>query len=83
MGLGYFLEARIAGELSRGSLILALPSEAAAGAPFHMYYSSRRHNHPALRTLRNIVRRQNGMSKITNLAEQRGIGDELTSAVRH
>jgi hypothetical protein len=33
-----------------------LDAFAARGEPFHMYYSSRRHSHPALRTLINIIR---------------------------
>lgn len=58
VGLGYLLESRIAAELADGSLRVVLDKHAARGEPFHMYYSSRRHNHPALRTLVDIIRRQ-------------------------
>lgn len=64
VGLGYFLEQRIGGELEEGSLRLVLDDHAAKGEPFHMYYSSRRHNHPALRTLVNIIRVQQGLAKL-------------------
>lgn len=56
VGLAYVLESRIAAELADGSLRTVLPACAAVGEPFHMYYSSRRHNHPALRTLIDIIR---------------------------
>lgn len=58
VGLAYLLENRIAGELADGSLRVVLATHAAEGEPFHMYYSSRRHKHPALRTLVDIIRRQ-------------------------
>jgi DNA-binding transcriptional LysR family regulator len=64
VGLGYFLERRIAGELEEGSLRLVLDEYAAKGEPFHMYYSSRRHNHPALRTLVNIIRSQQALARL-------------------
>ncbi|WP_454814805.1 LysR family transcriptional regulator [Labrys neptuniae] len=64
LGLAYVLEARIAGELAQGSLKIVLDDHASDGDPFHMYYSSRRHNHPALRTLINIIRMQNGMTRL-------------------
>ena len=63
MGLAYLLEARIADELKDGSLRMVLAEHAAKGEPFHMYYSSRRHKHPALRTLMNIIRRQQGLAE--------------------
>lgn len=62
MGLAYLLEQRIAVELAEGSLRVVLPEYAARGEPFHMYYSSRRHKHPALRTLMNIIRAQQGLA---------------------
>jgi DNA-binding transcriptional LysR family regulator len=58
VGLAYVLESRIAAELADGSLRVVLDHHAADGEPFHMYYSSRRHKHPALRTLIDIIRRQ-------------------------
>ncbi|WP_373990539.1 LysR family transcriptional regulator [Duganella sp. BuS-21] len=64
MGLAYLLEQRIAAELEEGSLRIVLPEYAAKGAPFHMYYSSRRHNHPALRTLMNIIRTQQSLARL-------------------
>lgn len=64
MGLAYLLEQRIAAELEEGSLRVVLPEFAAKGEPFHMYYSSRRHNHPALRTLMNIIRTQHSLARL-------------------
>jgi DNA-binding transcriptional LysR family regulator len=58
VGLAYVLESRIAAELADRSLRVVLADHAADGEPFHMYYSSRRHKHPALRTLLNIIREQ-------------------------
>jgi DNA-binding transcriptional LysR family regulator len=64
VGLAYVLESRIAGELADGSLRVVLPAHAADGEPFHMYYSSRRHKHPALRTLIDIIRGQQGLAAL-------------------
>ena len=64
LGLAYLLQARIASELSQGTLEIALEPYSSEGAPFHMYYSSRRHNHPALRILINIIRAQNGLPRL-------------------
>jgi len=64
LGLAYLLEARIHRETASGSLKVAMPDFASEGDPFHMYYSSRRHNHPALRTMINIIRTQNGLPKL-------------------
>ena len=64
VGLAYLLEQRIDEELANGSLRMVLPDHAAKGEPFHMYYSSRRHNHPALRTLVNIIRTQQSLGKL-------------------
>lgn len=58
VGLAYVLESRIADELADGTLRVVLDAHAAEGEPFHMYYSSRRHQHPALRTLIGIIRGQ-------------------------
>ena len=51
-------------ELAEGSLRVVLDEFAARGEPFHMYYSSRRHNHPALRTLVDIIRRQQSLGEL-------------------
>ncbi len=65
VGLAYVLESRIAAELADGSLRVVLPAHAAAGEPFHMYYSSRRHQHPALRTLIDIMRGQQSLPALS------------------
>jgi len=65
VGLAYVLESRIADELAHGSLRVVLPAHAADGEPFHMYYSSRRHKHPALRTLIDIIRGQQGLAALS------------------
>ena len=64
LGLAYLLEARIAQELAEGSLKIVLDDYAASGDPLHIYYGSRRHNHPGLRALTNIIRRNNQLSQI-------------------
>lgn len=64
LGLAYLLESRIADEVRRGRLQITLRDFASEGAAFHLYYSSRRHNHPAMRTLINIIRAQNGLSRL-------------------
>lgn len=64
LGIAYLLEARIADELARGELQLVLEPNAYLEDPFHIYYSSRRYNHPALRTLINIVRQQWALPKV-------------------
>ena len=64
LGLAYLLEARISQELAEGSLKIVLDDYAASGDPLHIYYGSRRHNHPGLRALTNIIRRNNQLSQI-------------------
>lgn len=64
MGLAYLLEARITDEVKSGSLKLVLADFASPEDPLHIYYDSRRHSHPALRTLINIIRIQNGLKRI-------------------
>ena len=64
VGLAYLLEQRIARELENGALQKVLPEYSVKGEPFHMYYSSRRHNHPALRMLINIIRVQQSLSQL-------------------
>jgi DNA-binding transcriptional LysR family regulator len=64
LGIAYVLEARIADELARGELRIVLEQHAYMEDPFHMYYSSRRYNHPALRTLINIIRQQWALPKV-------------------
>jgi DNA-binding transcriptional LysR family regulator len=61
LGIAYLLEARIADELARGELQVVLKKNAYPEDPFHLYYSSRRYNHPALRTLINIIREQQSL----------------------
>ena len=64
IGLAYLLEARIKKELEEGKLKVVLENYSSAGAPFHIYYSGRRHTHPALHILINIVRSQNNLAAI-------------------
>ncbi|MBP2549306.1 DNA-binding transcriptional LysR family regulator [Neorhizobium galegae] len=64
LGLAYLLEARIAEELAAGQLEIVLPDHASPGDAFHIYYDSRRHGHPALRTLVNIIRSENGLTRL-------------------
>ncbi|PMS19803.1 LysR family transcriptional regulator [Trinickia dabaoshanensis] len=64
LGIAYLLEARIASELARGELRVVLERNAFVDDPLHMYYSSRRYNHPALVTLINIIRAQHALPKL-------------------
>ncbi|TAL95048.1 MAG: LysR family transcriptional regulator [Paraburkholderia sp.] len=65
MGIAYLLEARIADELERHDLQVVLEEHACAEDPFHIYYGSRRYNHPALLSLINIIRKQQSLPKIS------------------
>jgi DNA-binding transcriptional LysR family regulator len=64
LGLAYLLESRIADDLASGQLEIVLEDHASSDDPFHMYYSSRHNNHPGLRGLINIIRKQHGLSRI-------------------
>lgn len=64
VGLAYLLESRIHKEIESGELVTVLEAYAAPEDPFHMYYSNRRHGHPALRQLINIISTQNGLSTL-------------------
>ncbi|MEM5345270.1 LysR family transcriptional regulator [Paraburkholderia azotifigens] len=64
MGIAYVLEARIADELARRTLKVVLEEHACAEDPLHIYYSSRRYNHPALLRLINIIRELQSLPKI-------------------
>lgn len=64
LGLAYVLEARVATELADGSLQRVLVDYAAPGDPFHIYYGSRRHTHPGLRALINLIRSRNGLTRL-------------------
>jgi DNA-binding transcriptional LysR family regulator len=64
LGIGYVLETRITEELARGELRIVLEQHAAPEDPLHMYYSSRRYNHPALPVLINIIREQQSLPAV-------------------
>ena len=64
IGLAYVLERRVVREIEAGALRVVLPSWASTGAGLHMYYPGRRHSHPALRGLIDVVRRQNGLQPL-------------------
>ena len=64
IGLAYVLERRVAREIAAGTLRVVLPDWASTGAGLYMYYPSRRHSHPALRGLVDIVRRRNGLAPL-------------------
>lgn len=55
-GLGCVLESRVSDELATGVLVNVMPAHSSYGEPFHIYYSSRRYIHPALREFINIIR---------------------------
>jgi DNA-binding transcriptional LysR family regulator len=64
LGIAYVLERRVARELRAGLLEVVLPDWASPSPGLHMYYPSRRHAHPALRPLADIIRRQNGLPSL-------------------
>jgi DNA-binding transcriptional LysR family regulator len=64
LGLAYLLEARISEEIASGALRIVMPDHASPGEPFHIYYPSRRHGHPGMRALINIIRGQNGLPRL-------------------
>ncbi|MEA9391544.1 LysR family transcriptional regulator [Acerihabitans sp. TG2] len=70
IGLAYVLESRIHDELARGTLVNVMPEHFCHGEPFHIYYSSRRHVHPALRELVNIIRVQNGLQSLPDFPRE-------------
>ncbi len=61
LGLGYVLKRRADAELREGRLEIVLPQWSSTGAGFHMYYPSRRQNHPALRHLIELIRAREGL----------------------
>lgn len=63
MGLAYLLESRVAEEVRAGSLTIVMQDYASPGEPFQIYYGTRRHGHPGLRGLIDIIRRQNGLTR--------------------
>lgn len=71
IGLAYVLESRVQAELAEGTLINVMPTHSSYGDPFHMYYSSRRYVHPALRELINIIRSKNGLQTLPDLPSEK------------
>ncbi len=67
MGIAYVLEARIADELARRTLKVVLEEHACPEDPLHIYYSSRRYNHPALLRLINLIRERQSLPKIAKV----------------
>lgn len=70
IGLAYLMESRIKNELAQGTLIKVLDDYAFPCEPFHIYYSSRRYVHPALRALVNVIRVQNGLMSLPALKDK-------------
>lgn len=56
LGLVYVLQRRVVEEVREGKLEIVMPEWSSNGAGFHMYYPSRRQNHPALRHLIELIR---------------------------
>jgi DNA-binding transcriptional LysR family regulator len=61
LGLAYVLEESVRRELNAATLETVLPDWASTGPGFHMYYPSRRQNHPCLKPLIDIIRRRQGL----------------------
>lgn len=68
LGLGYFLELRIADALQDGRLELVMPDWSSMDEPFCMYYASRRQPPPGLRQLIALVRQQHMQGAAATLA---------------
>lgn len=64
LGLGYVLKRRAEAELHDGRLEIVLPEWSSTGAGFHMYYPSRRQNHPGLRHLIDLIREREGLPSL-------------------
>ncbi|KAF1015208.1 MAG: HTH-type transcriptional regulator PgrR [Stenotrophomonas maltophilia] len=58
LGLGYFLELRIAEALQQGQLTLVMPDWSSMDEPYCMYYASRRQPPPGLRQLIALIRQR-------------------------
>lgn len=71
LGLAYLLEARISQEIKDGALEVIMPDHASPGEPFHIYYDRRRHGHPGMRALINIIRNQNGLNRLVDWRSDR------------
>ena len=61
LGLAYVLRRRAEAELRDGRLEVVMPKWSSMGAGFHMYYPSRRQNHPALRHMIELIRACEGL----------------------
>jgi DNA-binding transcriptional LysR family regulator len=64
IGLIYVPERRVASATASGALEIVLAEWASEGAPFCMYYPSRRQKAPALWSLINIIRQSEGLMPI-------------------
>lgn len=64
LGLGYVLRRRVEAELRDGRLEVVMPEWSSTGAGFHMYYPSRRQNHPALRHMIELIRAREGLAPL-------------------
>ncbi|OLP62761.1 LysR family transcriptional regulator [Xaviernesmea oryzae] len=61
LGLANVLRRRVEPELRDGRLEVIMPDWSSTGAGFHMYYPSRRQNHPALRLMTDLIRSREGL----------------------
>ena len=64
IGFAYCLERRVRQEIEGGELEIALPEWASEGPPFMIYYPSRRQVPPGLRQLIEIIREEQGLSRL-------------------
>ncbi|ALA84327.1 TPA: LysR family transcriptional regulator [Stenotrophomonas maltophilia] len=58
LGLAYCLELRVQDEISSGALEVVMPDWASMGAPFMLYYPTRRQSLPGLKGLAEVIRTQ-------------------------
>lgn len=64
LGLAYVLRRRAEAELRDGRLEIVIPDWSSTGAGFHMYYPSRRQNHPAIRHMIELIRAREGLAPL-------------------
>jgi DNA-binding transcriptional LysR family regulator len=68
VGFAYCLERRVHAEVGAGALEVVLPDWSSVGAPFTIYYPSRRQLPPGLRQLIDIIRENEGLTPLVSPA---------------
>ncbi|WP_319532664.1 LysR family transcriptional regulator [uncultured Cohaesibacter sp.] len=64
LGFAYCLESRVRNEVATGRLELVMPNWASEGPPFTIYYPSRRQVPPGLHELIDLIREDQGLTRL-------------------